>query len=336
MRAADGRTRRPGVRLRSQGDRDDRPAPLPGGGGDEQPGERASSPTAARSWSRRSRVGSTGSRAWAAKIRGPSPSTASRAAAARCRLYGTGSGSSRCRARMPSSHSTFPNPGDPVAVHRASARSAELPALARARRGSNRIVIADRGDGEERVVARFDPGTGALSLDERFRDPGSDRPAFRSERAEWPHGGTAPRGRTDRSSDRVGDERPRHSPRPDGDEAPQPATTGGTTSSRCSASAGRAPAAGACTGDGTRRRTRPARGRGTAPLCAGSSGAGTSRASWPMRTVSRSAGARSPRARSTRDSIARASWRGWTTRPCGRSRACSWRGRGGGAESARP
>ena len=30
------------------------------------------------------------------------------------------------------------------------------------------------------------------SLDERFRDPGSDRPGVSFERAEWPHGRTGP------------------------------------------------------------------------------------------------------------------------------------------------
>jgi hypothetical protein len=56
---------------------------------------------------------------------------------------------------------------------------------------SGRIVIADRGDGEERLfIAHLDPTTGALSLDEAFRDPGSDRPGVSFERAEWPHGRT--------------------------------------------------------------------------------------------------------------------------------------------------
>lgn len=56
---------------------------------------------------------------------------------------------------------------------------------------SGRIVIADRGDGEERLfIARLDPATGSLSLDESFRDPGSDRPGVSFERAEWPHGRT--------------------------------------------------------------------------------------------------------------------------------------------------
>jgi hypothetical protein len=52
-------------------------------------------------------------------------------------------------------------------------------------------VIADRGDGEERLlVARIDPDSGALSLEDRFRDPGSERAGASFERREWPHGAT--------------------------------------------------------------------------------------------------------------------------------------------------
>ncbi|MGH7557535.1 MAG: hypothetical protein ACREMD_07120, partial [Gemmatimonadota bacterium] len=57
--------------------------------------------------------------------------------------------------------------------------------------GSGRIVVADRGDGEPRIfVLTFDPETGELAVDERFRDPGAERPGVDFGRAEWPHGAT--------------------------------------------------------------------------------------------------------------------------------------------------
>ncbi|MGH7571438.1 MAG: hypothetical protein ACREMK_06295 [Gemmatimonadota bacterium] len=54
-----------------------------------------------------------------------------------------------------------------------------------------RIVVADRGDGEARIyVLTFDPETGELAVDERFRDPGAERPGVDFMRAVWPHGAT--------------------------------------------------------------------------------------------------------------------------------------------------
>ena len=83
------------------------------------------------------------------------------------------------------------DPGAPVEVSRLDLGGRSFPHWLALDAGSGRIVIADRGDGEERLyVARIDPATGALSLDERFRDPGSDRPGVSFERAEWPHGVT--------------------------------------------------------------------------------------------------------------------------------------------------
>ena len=83
------------------------------------------------------------------------------------------------------------DPAAPAEVSRLELGGRSFPHWLALDEGSNRIVIADRGDGEERLyVARIDPATGALSLDERFRDPGSDRPGVSFERAEWPHGAT--------------------------------------------------------------------------------------------------------------------------------------------------
>lgn len=55
----------------------------------------------------------------------------------------------------------------------------------------DRIVIADRGDGERRLfVARVDPANGELALDEGFRTSGAERAGVSFERRRWPHGST--------------------------------------------------------------------------------------------------------------------------------------------------
>ena len=83
------------------------------------------------------------------------------------------------------------DPTAPVEVSRLELGGRSFPHWLALDEGSGRIVIADRGDGEERLyVARIDRQTGELSLDERFRDPGSDRPGVSFERADWPHGAT--------------------------------------------------------------------------------------------------------------------------------------------------
>ena len=55
--------------------------------------------------------------------------------------------------------------------------------------GSDRLVVTEQADGEPRgLIVRLDRGTGRLSWDERFRDPGSARPGVSFDRAEWPGG----------------------------------------------------------------------------------------------------------------------------------------------------
>jgi hypothetical protein len=54
-----------------------------------------------------------------------------------------------------------------------------------------RIVVADRGDGEPRIfVLTVNRETGELAVDERFRDPDSERPGVDFGRGDWPHGAT--------------------------------------------------------------------------------------------------------------------------------------------------
>ncbi len=55
--------------------------------------------------------------------------------------------------------------------------------------GGKRIVINSGEYAEHRLfIANFDPQSGALSLDNKFRDRGSDRPGVSMDGKTWPHG----------------------------------------------------------------------------------------------------------------------------------------------------
>jgi hypothetical protein len=41
------------------------------------------------------------------------------------------------------------------------------------------------------AIARFDPATGQLAIDERCREDDATEPGFRIDNKTWPHGGTA-------------------------------------------------------------------------------------------------------------------------------------------------
>ena len=74
-----------------------------------------------------------------------------------------------------------------------------------------RVVATGYKGMQHRVeILRFDPATGALAIDERFREPGAAAPGYRMDDKTWPHGGAAkgiPHGavfsRDDRSSART-------------------------------------------------------------------------------------------------------------------------------------
>jgi hypothetical protein len=55
---------------------------------------------------------------------------------------------------------------------------------------SGRRIVLNSGEyGEHRIyMVNFDPKTGALTLDTRFRDPGSDKPGVSMDGKTWPHG----------------------------------------------------------------------------------------------------------------------------------------------------
>ena len=59
--------------------------------------------------------------------------------------------------------------------------------------GSDRIVVQSEAPRDPRVLlARFDSATGALALDETFRDPDTGRLGVSFDRPSWPHGATGP------------------------------------------------------------------------------------------------------------------------------------------------
>lgn len=51
-------------------------------------------------------------------------------------------------------------------------------------------LVVTFGDDPVVMLVNIDPATGALSLDERFRDAGAAKPGVRLDRAAWPHGTT--------------------------------------------------------------------------------------------------------------------------------------------------
>lgn len=59
-------------------------------------------------------------------------------------------------------------------------------------RTGRRLVLssAGAGTGNRLYVIQLDPATGALTLDERFRDAGASRPGVRMSEKRWPHGFT--------------------------------------------------------------------------------------------------------------------------------------------------
>jgi len=55
-----------------------------------------------------------------------------------------------------------------------------------------RIVVTGYAALQHRVlIARFDPASGQLQLDDRFREEGASEPGFRMDNKTWPHGGNA-------------------------------------------------------------------------------------------------------------------------------------------------
>ena len=66
-----------------------------------------------------------------------------------------------------------------------------MPHWIAADRTADRLVVTG-GDGSWVLVVDIDRDSGALMIDERFREPGAERPGIRFDRDNWPHGGTGP------------------------------------------------------------------------------------------------------------------------------------------------
>ena len=84
------------------------------------------------------------------------------------------------------------DPAHPREVSRVSLDSADVPHWIAISPDHRRVVLTGYGDLVHRIlILDFDPVTGALALDERFREPGAPAPGFRMDDKTWPHGGTA-------------------------------------------------------------------------------------------------------------------------------------------------
>lgn len=81
------------------------------------------------------------------------------------------------------------DPEHPREVSRVTLDEKQQPHWVSLEPGGRRIVINSGERAEHRVfIADFDPKTGALTLDAKFRDPGSARPGISMDGKTWPHG----------------------------------------------------------------------------------------------------------------------------------------------------
>jgi hypothetical protein len=84
------------------------------------------------------------------------------------------------------------DPAAPREVSRLTLGPDDVPHWISVSADERRIAITGYGSMQHRVlIARFDPTSGALVLDERFREEGAEEPGFRMDDETWPHGGDA-------------------------------------------------------------------------------------------------------------------------------------------------
>jgi hypothetical protein len=85
------------------------------------------------------------------------------------------------------------DPSAPREVGRVTLDSADVPHWISISPDHRRVAITGYGGMLHRVViARFDPASGRLALDDRFREEGATSAGFRMDDKTWPHGGRAP------------------------------------------------------------------------------------------------------------------------------------------------
>jgi hypothetical protein len=84
------------------------------------------------------------------------------------------------------------NPAAPREVSRVSFGPDDVPHWIAISPDQRRVVVTGyRGMQHRVMIARFDPATGRLTVDERFREEGAAEPGFRMDDKTWPHGGSA-------------------------------------------------------------------------------------------------------------------------------------------------
>jgi hypothetical protein len=84
------------------------------------------------------------------------------------------------------------NPAAPREVSRMTLGAGDTPHWIAISPDQRRVVVTGYDSLQHRVViARFDPASGKLTLDERFREEGATEPGYRMDNKTWPHGGTA-------------------------------------------------------------------------------------------------------------------------------------------------
>ena len=84
------------------------------------------------------------------------------------------------------------DPAAPREVSRVTLGPNDVPHWISVSADQRRVAITGYGAMQHRVlIARFDPESGQLTLDKRFREEGSEEPGFRMDDETWPHGGQA-------------------------------------------------------------------------------------------------------------------------------------------------
>jgi hypothetical protein len=84
------------------------------------------------------------------------------------------------------------NPAAPREVSRVTLGADDVPHWIAISPDHRRVVVTGYEGLKHRVmIARFDPVTGQLALDPRFREEGATEPGFRMDNKAWPHGGDA-------------------------------------------------------------------------------------------------------------------------------------------------
>ena len=83
------------------------------------------------------------------------------------------------------------DPANPREVSRLTLQPGDVPHWIALEPSTRRLVLTGYGKLQNRVLlATFDSATGALALDQRFREEGDTLPGFRFDSRTWPHGST--------------------------------------------------------------------------------------------------------------------------------------------------